>query len=39
VSRVNEDGGLSTVDRLIEGVIEEGVLDIQLVHMLALGDG
>ena len=39
VSGVNEAGGLGAVDRLGEGAVEEGVLDVQLVHRPAPGDG
>jgi hypothetical protein len=37
VSGVND--GLAIVDRLGEGIMEEGVLDVQLVHKPAPGDG
>jgi hypothetical protein len=39
MSGVNEVDGLVVVDCLDEGAIEEGVLDIQLVHMSAPGEG
>jgi hypothetical protein len=38
VSRVNDAGGLRPVDRLREGVVEEGVLDVELVHGQMPGD-
>jgi hypothetical protein len=38
VRRVNEAGGLRAVDSLGECAVEEGVLDIELVHRPTLGD-
>jgi hypothetical protein len=38
VSRVNADGGLGAVVHLGDGAMEVDILDIQLVHELALGD-
>jgi hypothetical protein len=38
VSGVNEAGKLGAIDHLMESVVEEGVLDVQLVHMLTTGD-
>jgi hypothetical protein len=38
VSRVNEAGGLRPVDHLREGAMEEGVLDVELVHGPMPGD-
>jgi hypothetical protein len=38
MSGVKEVGGLGAVDRLDEGAMEEGFLDVELVHRLALGD-
>jgi hypothetical protein len=38
VSRVNEAGGLRPVDHLREGAMEEGVLDVELVHRPMPGD-
>jgi hypothetical protein len=32
VRRVNEAGGLRVVDRIEESVMEEGILDVELVH-------
>jgi hypothetical protein len=36
--RVNKAGGLRAVDRLIECTMEEGILDVELVHGPTLGD-
>jgi hypothetical protein len=38
-SRVDKAGGLATVDRLCQSAVEEGVLDVELVDRLVLGDG
>jgi hypothetical protein len=38
VSRVNEAGGLRAVDYLGECVMEEGILDVELVHGPTLED-
>jgi hypothetical protein len=38
VSSVNEADGLRAVDRLKEGAVEEGVLDVELVHRPTPGD-
>jgi hypothetical protein len=32
VCRVNEPGGLRVVDHIRECVVEEGILDVELVH-------
>src|SRR6266540_5063370 len=39
VSRVNEARRLLRVDRLREGAIEEGIIDVELVHRPITGDG
>jgi hypothetical protein len=38
-SRVNEADGLGVVDRFGEGAMDEGVLDVELIHRLAPVDG
>jgi hypothetical protein len=38
-SRVDKAGGLATVVRLCQSAVEEGILDVELVDRLVLGDG
>jgi hypothetical protein len=38
VSGVKEDDGLGAVDHVGEGAMEEGVLDVELLHGTTLGD-
>jgi hypothetical protein len=37
VGGVNKAGGLAAADRLGEGIVEEDILDMQLVHRLTPG--
>jgi hypothetical protein len=39
VSGVNEDGGLAAVDNLCQSAMEEGILDVELMDRLVLGEG